>query len=169
MKRDYIISYGENNSARPYVSEISKGEIARLGRKREYIYSNAPNGFFVYVEAGTVSSAVCKALDLWQEYAKEISYALVRLVAQKEKEESEKFDYAFTWSQPDRYSKLRFEVTKITDLSQIDELTGTSAESGKLIVRAKNEEEAIARAREEIKATYEEKAEYAQGIINACK
>ena len=167
MKRDYLISYGENNSARPYVCEISKGEIARLGRKREYIYSNSTGGFFVYVEAGTASSAVCKALDLWQEYTKEISYALVKLVAQKEKEESEKFDYNISWT----YSKQKLViVAKKTDsIEEIEDFTGIGKDSGKLMVRAKDEAEAIAEAKEEIKAAYEEKAEYAQEIINACK
>lgn len=167
MKRDYMISYGENNSARPYVCEISKGEIARLGRKRECIYSNSPSGFFVYVEAEGETSAICKALDLWQEYAKEISYALVRLVAQKEKEESKKSDYNISWT----YFKQKLViVAKKTDsIEEIEDFTGIGKDSGKLMVRAKNEEEAIARAKEEIKAAYEEKAEYAQEIINACK
>ena len=167
MKRDYIVSFGKN-SASPSVSEISKGEIARLGRRREYIYSNSMSGFFVYIEAENEASAVCKALDLWQAYSQEASYALVRLANEKDKEENKKFDYAISWSQPDRYSKLRFEVTKITNLGQVDEITGVSVEDGKLMVRAKDEKDAIAKAKEEIKAVYEEKAEYAQSIIDAC-
>ena len=164
MKRDYIVTLDRYHI---FLSEISKGEIARLGRKRECVYSNSPSGFFVYVEAEGETSAICKALDLWQEYAKEISYALAGLVAQKEEEESKKSDYNISWT----YCKQKLVVVakKIESIEEIEDFTGIGKDSGKLIVRAKNEEEAIAKAKEEIKATYEEKAEYAQEIINACK
>lgn len=170
MKRDYIVSFIQGPEVPDaLVGEVSKGEIARLGRSREYIYSNSSSGFFVYIEAENEVSAVCKALDLWQAYSQEASYALVRLANEKDKEENSKFDYAVSWSQPDRYSKLRFEVTKITDLGQVDEITEVSVEDGKLMVRAKDEDDAIAKAKEEIKAAYEEKVRCAQGIIDACQ
>ena len=165
MKRNYIISC--DGDLNPIISEISKGEIARLGRSRERIYSNSPNGFFVYVEAENASSAVCKALDLWQEYAKEISYALVRLVGQKREEESREFDYVISWTYCNR--QVTVTAKKIDSLEEVEGFTGIGKDSGRFMVRAKDEKEAIAKAKEEIKATYEEKAEYAQEIINACK